>query len=241
MKTGILYGIGVGPGDPELMTVKGAAMLGRCRHVFVPKSPGAAESVALSIAKTYLNDHAQVHELIFPMTPDPDELSRRWQENARAVAKILMAGEDGCFITLGDPFLYSTFIYLVRELQTYLPGVAIVSIPGITAFSAAASACLFPVGEAKEPITIVPAADDLESVREGLGRGGTVILMKVGRRLEDILNLLEETHVIEDSVFVARAGMADQRIETDLRKLRDDGPEAGYLSIILVHVKGTRQ
>ncbi|MDD5167252.1 MAG: precorrin-2 C(20)-methyltransferase [Syntrophales bacterium] len=230
--------MGVGPGDPELMTVKGAALLGQCRHVFVPKSPAAAESVALSIAEPYLCDKTEIHELIFPMTPDPMALSRQWQANARAVADILITGEDACFITLGDTFLYSTFIYLVRELQICLPDVEIVSVPGITAFSAAASVCRFPVGVGKEPVTIVPTADDLESVRRALAEGETIVLMKVGRRLGDILDLLEEAGVIEESVFVSRVGMTDQRIETDLRRLRGEAPEAGYLSVILVHAKG---
>ena len=238
LKTGTLYGIGVGPGDPGLVTVKGASLLGRCDHLFVPKAPKSDESLALAIAGSYLKEGAQVHELIFPMVSDAGELSRKWQENGRAVADVLAGGEDACFITIGDPFLYSTFIYLIRELRQQLPGVEIVSVPGITAMSAAASLCQFPMGEGKDPITVVPTADDLGDVRQALQKGGTVVLMKVGRRLGDILDLLEETGAIDESVFVARVGLPDQRIETDLRRLRGEGPEAGYLSVILVHVKG---
>lgn len=238
MKLGTLYGIGVGPGDPELMTVKGAALLGRCRHVFVPKSSRADTSLALLIAGSYLQGQAVIHELIFPMTADSVELSRRWKENAHAVAEVLAAGEDACFITLGDLFLYSTFIYLERALRDCLPGVEIVCVPGITAFSAVASLSRFPVGEAKEPVTIIPAADDLGNVRNALQTGGTVVLMKVGGRLGDILDLLEGMNVIEESIFVSRVGMADEKVETDLRKLRGEAPEAGYLSIILVRGKG---
>lgn len=233
MKLGTLYGIGVGPGDPELITVRGANVLRRCRHVFVPKARTASESVALSIADRYLASDAQVYELVFPMTTDKDELSSRWSDSARRVADVLRLGEDACFLTLGDPVLYSTYTYLVRGLRELLPEVDLVTVPGITAFSAAAALAEFPVGEGKEPVTIVPVADDLADVRRALLSGGTVVLMKVGRRLADVLDVLEETGAIERSVFVSRAGMADQRVETDPRSLRGEGPEVGYLSIIL--------
>ena len=235
---GTLYGIGVGPGDPELMTVKGASLLRDCRHVFVPKARTEANSLALSIAKPYLREHVEIHELVFPMSADEEDLSAHWRRNAGEINDILRKGEDACFITLGDPFLYSTFIYLVRELRQLRPGVRIVSVPGVTAFSAAASLCAFPVGEGRDAVTIIPAVEDLDHIRRVLQDKGTVILMKIGRRLRDVIDLLEEEGVIDGSVFVSRVGMADQRIETDLRTLRDAAPETGYLSIILVHAKG---
>lgn len=235
MKLGTLYGIGVGPGDPELITVKGASLLSRCKHVFVPKARTASDSVALAIASRYLGSHARVHELVFPMTADTDELSTRWSDSAAQVAEVLGAGEDACFLTLGDPLLYSTYIYLLRALRERLVDVDIVTVPGITAFSAAAALTEFAVGVAKEPVTIVPTADDLTAVRQALEQGGTIVLMKIGKRLSDILNILEQTGLIDRSVFVSRAGMADQRVETDMRVLRNAGADVGYLSIILVH------
>lgn len=236
MTTGTLYGIGVGPGDPELITVKGAAVLARCPHIFVPKARTAAESVALSITSRYIGRNARIHELLFPMTADREELSNRWQENARAVAGVLEAGEDACFITLGDLFLYSTFIYLLREVRKIIPAVNVISIPGVTSFSAAASLSSFPVGEGREPVTVIPAsADDLGAVREALKKEGTVILMKIGRRLPEILDIIDDAGLIGRGIFASRAGMEGERVETDLRKLRGAAPEAGYLSIILVH------
>ena len=238
MKWGVLYGIGVGPGDPELITVKGARILSECRRVFVPKSPIAIQSLALTIASRYLGADACVQELVFPMTADPEELSGHWNESAREVAAALETGEDACFLTLGDPFLYSTYIYLLRALRTRAPGVEVVTVPGVPAFMAAAALTEFPVGEAKEPVTILPTADDLEGIRQSLKKAGTLVLMKIGKRLGEILNLLEEAGAIERSVFVARVGMKEQRVEPDLGKLRQEGPDAGYLSIILVHPGG---
>lgn len=234
MNAGTLYGIGVGPGDPELITVKGARLLASAKHVFVPKARIKEDSLALDIAGRYIGS-AAVHELVFPMITDKAELERKWDEAAHAVAEVLVQGEDACFVTLGDPMLYSTYIYLIRALRKALPTAGIHTVPGVTAFSAVAALTNQPVGEAKEPVTIIPAADDLDSIRQAVNGGGTLVLMKVGKRLNGILDILEEAGVIDNGVFAAYAGQAGERIETNLRRLRDNNPETGYLSTIIVH------
>jgi len=234
MSMGVLYGIGVGPGDPELVTVKGARLISETKRLFVPIARTKAKSVALDIVKSYVPDNADVTELVFPMVTDKDELEKRWSESAGKIADTLKEGEDACFVTLGDPLLYSTYIYLLRALKKILPAVRVVTVPGVTAFSAAAALADFPTGEAREPVTIVPAADDLKSVRDAIGRGGTVVLMKVGKRLKGVLDVLDEFDVMGSAVYVANAGMVNQRTETDLEKLRGENDEAGYLSTILV-------
>jgi precorrin-2/cobalt-factor-2 C20-methyltransferase len=239
MQRGTLYGIGVGPGDPEWITVKAARVLGQCAHVCVPKSRAAGESVALDIARSYLREDTVVHELTFPMTSDESVLRSSWQQAAAEVLAILDRGADCCFLTLGDALLYSTYIYLLRELRTLAPDVRVVTVPGVTAFSAAAALTNFVVGEKKQAVTIVPAADDLGQIAAALDRGGTVVLMKVGSRLQSVLDLLEERGLTERAVFVSHAGLAQQRVETDLRRLRGLSDEAGYLSIVLVHARGS--
>ncbi|MDR3568581.1 MAG: precorrin-2 C(20)-methyltransferase [Syntrophobacteraceae bacterium] len=238
MKSGILYGIGVGPGDPELMTLKGARVLERCKHVFVPKAKSDNGSIALGIAGRYLGPGCLVHELVFPMSGDTGELSLHWSEAARSVAEVVKTGEDACFLTLGDPFLYSTYIYLVRALREQLPGVEAITIPGITAFSAAAALAEFPVGEGRGRVVIVPASDDLDAVRQALAAGGTVILMKVGKRLGAVLEIIEKAGLLDRAVYVSKAGLDGQEVETDLRKLLRERTEADYLSIVLVHAGG---
>ena len=234
MNAGTLYGIGVGPGDPELITVKGARLLASAKHVFVPKARIKEDSLALDIASRYIG-FADVHELLFPMVTEKAELALRWNEAAQAVAEILVKGEDACFLTLGDPLLYSTYIYLIRALSKALPEARIHTVPGVTAFSAVAALTNQPVGEAKEPVTIIPASDDLDSIRQAVKGEGTVVLMKVGKRLNGILDILEEAGVIDNGVFAAYAGQPGERIETNLRALRDNNQETGYLSTIIVH------
>ena len=236
-----MYGVGVGPGDPELVTVKGARLLGSARHVFAPKARIKAESVALGIIDRYVGKETAVTELVFPMTADAAELEKKWDESAAAIAVPLARGEDACFITLGDPLLYSTYIYLVRALKKIMPDAVVVTVPGIMAINSVAALANFTLGEGKEPVTIIPTADDLTQARRAIETGGTVALMKIGKRLGAVLALLEEMGAMDDAVFVSNAGMEDQRMETDLARLKGEAAEAGYLSTILIHCGGRRK
>ena len=241
MTMGTLYGIGVGPGDPEWMTVKAVRILSTCRHVCVPKSAVTADSVALEIARNYLRPDAVVHEQSYPMTADPQVLRDHWQRAAGEVHAILARGEDCCFLTLGDALLYSTYIYLLRELQAIEPALQVVTVPGVTAFSAAAALTNRPLGEGKQLLTIVPASDDLNEFAAALDRGGTVVLMKVGRRLAAVLDELECRGLLEQTIFVSRAGLPQQQVETDVRRLRGLPDEAGYLSILIIQASKENQ
>ncbi|MEW6350287.1 MAG: precorrin-2 C(20)-methyltransferase [Thermodesulfobacteriota bacterium] len=231
---GTLYGIGVGPGDPDLITVKGAAMLGRCRHVFAPRAPHESESLAYRIAAKHIRSDAQIHRITFPMTSDRSELQARWRESAGLIAEVLQTGADACYLTLGDTLLYSTYVYLLRELTALCPEAHVVTIPGISSFSAAAARVGFPVGEGKNPVVVVPAAEDLDDVTRGLAMGGTVVLMKVGSRLQSILDLLEATGHIDRAAFVARVGMPGEYVQTDVRSLKGRDDRTGHLSTILI-------
>ncbi len=235
MNTGMLYGIGVGPGDPELITVKSARLLAVCEHVFVPKAKKTSDSLALSIASRYLKKGVEIHELIFPMSKSKTELKRNWSESAAAVSRVLESGADVCFLTLGDPLLYSTYIYLMRELRILLPEVQVLTVPGIMAINAASATAGFPLGEGDETVTIVPSSRP-QAVREAVAGGGTVALMKIGKNLNPVLDILEETDTLDKAVLVSRAGLENQQVITDLKKLRKmNKPEIGYLSLILVH------
>lgn len=234
MKPGTLYGLGVGPGDPEWIPVKAVRILAACQHVFVPRARAAADSVALDIARIYLRPDAVVHELTFPMSSDAQVLDASWRQAAEAVCQRLDQGDDAAFLTLGDPLLYSTYIYLLRSVRQLRPEIDVVTVPGITAFSAAAALANTPIGQGKQLVTIVPASDDLDQFERALDRGGTVILMKIGDRLPRVLDVLQARGLLARGVFVARAGMPHQQVETDLTKLRDREPQTGYLSILIV-------
>jgi precorrin-2/cobalt-factor-2 C20-methyltransferase len=234
MKLGTLYGIGIGPGDPELITVRGAKILARCRRVFVPRAPRGEESLALSIARPHIHPESEILPVVFPMTRDRETVREHWAEFVPKIEEALRTGEDACYLTLGDPLLYSTYVHMLEALRERLPDVRVVTVPGVSSFSAAAALAAFPLGQAEKSVSIVPAADDLGAFEQALARGGTVVLMKVGKRLRAVLDLLERTGHMDRAVFVARVGLEGERIETDLRTLDVDRPETGHMSIILV-------
>ncbi len=234
MKLGTLHGIGIGPGDPELITLKGAKILSRARHVFVPRAPRGEESLAYSIAKPHIRADAEVVPVEFPLTSDQAELQRHWDDFVPKIETVLRQGNDVCYLTLGDTFLYSTYIYMVRALRRRLPNVKVLTIPGITSFNAAAALAEFPLGEGNGSVVVVPVSDDLRSVERALACSGTVVLMKVGKRLGQLLELLEKSGKMDRCVFVARAGLGRERIENDLRRLKAEPTETGHMSIILI-------
>ena len=238
MNAGIFYGIGVGPGESGLMTVKGARILDRCPHVFAPTPDEDRPSRALEIADEFIHDGAAVHDLIFPMTRDESELQRSWAQCARKVKSVLQKGDSACYLTLGDPMLYSTYIYLLRQLRGQLPGVTVETVPGVMSINAAAARTEFPLGEGGGAVQILPASGNMQEVRRGLRSGNTLVLMKVGRQLHEVLDAIENAGRLDDAVFVGRAGLDGERIETDPAVLRDESAEAGYLSLILVQGTG---
>jgi len=231
---GTFYGIGTGPGDPGWLTVRGARLLSTCPHIFAPKARIKSESLAHSIAQPHIPPGATIHELVFPMTKDEDALAAHWRVAAEEVAVVLERGEDACFLTIGDPMLYSTYVYLLRALRERLPELKAETVPGVPSFCAAAALTGFTLGEGKTPLTIVPTADDLTAVREAVRKGGTVVLMKIGAQLPQVLEALREEACLDRAVLVSRAGQPDQRIITNLRQLPSDAADVGYLSVILV-------
>ncbi len=234
-RLGTLFGIGIGPGDPNLLTVKASHLLKQVPHVFAPKASTKAESIARSIVQPHLGPHAVVHDLVYPMTTNTDELDTSWRESACQVANVLEQGHDACFLTLGDPLLYSTYIYLLRALKARLPTVVTETVPGITAFSACASLTNFPVGEGRRPVVILPSSDDPTVLDAALALGGTLIIMKVGERLHKTLRWLDERLLLDKAVMVAKAGLPEQRVIMNLRPLLDEPSSLGYLATMLIH------
>lgn len=233
--------VGIGPGDPDLITIKGKKILAQCKNVFVPKARIKSESVALAIGRKHLRADTIVRQVLFPMVEDRETLEQHWKASAAQIIEVLSSGQDACFLTLGDTSLYSTHIYLMRALKEQLPELKLVTIPGVTAFSAAAALTGFPVGEGKNPVVIIPTSDSPELIRRAIALGGTLVLMKVGKRLRPVLELLAAQGLIDKSVFVARAGLEEQRVETDLSRLEIRDPHLGYLSTIIVDARKAYQ
>ncbi len=232
MKPGKLYGVGVGPGDPKLITLRAAEVLRQVHHLFVAASTRNSYSAALSVVRPHVPEKATVERLDFPMTKDKDLLKRAWEENAQRVAEILKQGKDVAFLTLGDPSLYSTFGYLYRHIKKHLPGLECEFIPGISAFQAAAARLKLTLVEGEESLILASGAEGGRAVRELGQRADTLVLYKVYRRVEDILEALEEIGRTKESIAITACGFPEERIYEHIEDLRRQRPP--YFTLILV-------
>lgn len=233
---GVFYGVGVGPGDPELLTVKAVNVLKGADVIAVPKSTDSSSdglSQALIIAKRAVDlEGKELMELLFPMTKDKDALDAARREAAAKVALSLDSGRTVAFITLGDPMLYSTFSYLVPFVRELSPGAPVKVVPGITSYGAAASTILKPLAEADEKVMIVPAAYDIGEVRGLLGSVDTLVLMKVNRIFDRVLDLLVSMGLDDRAFLVSRVGWPEEKVVTDIKSLK--GTKLDYFSTLIV-------
>lgn len=229
--TGKLVGIGVGPGDPELITLQATRALRSLAVVFVPKAAPEKASLAWEIARAHVPKRCEVVTLLFPMTRSENELSEHWRRAAEPVAERLVGGADCGFLTLGDPLLYSTFIYLKEAVTDLRPDVVVEMIPGISASFAAASKIGLPLARGDESIAYITGerADRVESLIEQFD---TIVIMKVGKRLEQIRAKLNALGLLERTFLAHRLGLEGESVGP-LSDVRDDR-ETGYMSTLII-------
>jgi precorrin-2/cobalt-factor-2 C20-methyltransferase len=233
--TGTLYGIGVGPGDPELVTLKALKVLQRIDHIFASCSTKNSYSLALNIVRSHLNG-AGLEHLPFPMTRDPQELKAAWEKNARRVLEVLGQGLDAAFVTLGDPLTYSTFGYLLKTIKCLNSQVKIVTIPGITSYSAAAALTHIPLAEGEESFHLVSGALGAARLRDLIEKTDNIVMLKTYRHFDDIYLALEELGLLDKATCISRCGLEGETVVQDLRQLK--GKAMPYLSMIIIKKKG---
>ncbi|KXK25659.1 MAG: precorrin-2 C20-methyltransferase [Candidatus Brocadia sinica] len=235
MKPGNFYGIGLGPGDPELLTMKAIHIIQRADCIFVPKSDAKEDSLALEIVQDYVRGK-RVTEQVYPMTKDKSVLDSAWLKSAEEIRAEVINGNNVAYLTLGDPMTFSTYIYLLRQLNTLLPEHAIHTIPGITSYNAAACAANFPLLTGDERLAVIPVPKDITELRSIIEAFDTIVLMKVAKKLDEVIQLLEEMQLSENALFASYIGQRDAYLTCDIISLKGSG--RGYMSVLIV--KGIR-
>ena len=230
-KTGTLYGIGVGPGDPDLITIKAAKILNQVDIVFAAASTKNSHSLAVNIAREHIPDSATVIRLQFPMTRDKTETRKAWKAHARTIIEELEKGQNVAFLTLGDSMTYSTYGYILKYVLTLAPHLEAQTVPGITSYQAAAARLNTPLVEGEESLMIVSGVKGGNRLRELCDKPENIVFLKAYRNVTDIKAAIDESGKYPSCVGVRSCGHPDEEIVKDMEELSRRDPD--YWTLIL--------
>ena len=226
-KRGTFYAVGVGPGNPELLTLQAVRTLERCAVIAAPQTK-SGRMLALEIAGGAVNLSGKtILPLLFTMSHDPAVREESYRATASLLAEELSCGHDVAMVNLGDVSVYATAYYMLDALRAR--GFETVMVPGVTSFSAVAAALGCSLTEMEQPLHIIPASADLD---EALRMPGTKVLMKSGSAIHESVAALERNGLLDRAELVADCGLPTEAVYRDLRDL----PETvSYFATIVVH------
>ena len=233
-----LFCVGCGPGDPELLTVRAVDLIRSADIIFAPTAREGKPSIALSVVGKYVSESTKTANLVFPMVKDKESLKDYWKRNADEIATAVRTGRKVVYLTVGDPALYSTWIYMHRELRRNHPDIDVEIVPGIAAMFAIAAKAGISLAEGEETVAIVPACYDMERVRRTASACDTVIFLKDGRYFDSVIEMLGESGFPENAdIAIAQDISAEKGEILEMRKLSDllgkKGPTEKYFSIMV--------
>ena len=228
MKSGTLYGVGVGPGDPELVTLKALRIL-QTVPVLAWPAPEEGRSLAREIVAQHLPGTQREIPIRMPLLPARFPANDVYDKAAREIGAVLAAGDNVAVICEGDPFFYGSFMYLFGRLAGDYP---VEVVPGVSSLTACAAALGTPLSAKNDVLTVVPGPLDAETMKQRLADADAAAIIKVGRHLEKIRSVIDELGLGANARYIERATMSEQRI-VPLAEVGDD--DAPYFSMILVH------
>ena len=232
-KLGIFYGIGVGPGDPELITLKGHRILQETSVIAYPEAASGGGSYAAEIIGKLINvSEKEMLSLEFPMTKDKAVLEAKWNLAVDHVIKPLEEGRDVVFVSEGDPLFFSTFIHLMEKIKERDSRLKIHIVPGISSMLGAAAALGWGLVVGDQKFAVIPATADMEEMAEEIDHHDTVVFYKVAKVIRPLVELLKTKNLAQKSAIVSKVTSAEEKIYYDL----NDVPESGipYLSLLVV-------
>ena len=234
-----LIGIGVGPGDPDLLTVKAVNAIRRADVIMCPASGEDRPSIALSVVSPILDKarDQEIVKMIFPMTKDKDVLEATWRKNAEIMAGKVLLGKNVVYLTVGDPYLYSTWIYMHRDIEKNHPEIKQSVIPGIVSLFMFASKVGISIAEGAEKVSIIPSCYDLSSVKEIAKNSETMVFLKDGRYFDRVIDVLKDAGYGDDSIFAIGQDLGTEHEiirRMTLGQIRDGDLTTKYFSILVV-------
>jgi precorrin-2/cobalt-factor-2 C20-methyltransferase len=225
--TGTLYGLGVGPGDPELLTLKAVRLI-KSSPVIAYPAPDTGDSLARAIAAPHIPDGREEIIIRTPMIAGQFPANDVYDHYSIEISEHLKAGRDVAVLCEGDPFLYGSFMYVFSRLAEEYPFEVV---PGVSSLGACAAAAGAPLVSRSQILSVVPATVDEEVLKQRIQQSEAVAVMKVGRHLEKVCRVLDELDLKEQAIYVEHASMDNQQV----LKLDDVGfATAPYFSMVLV-------
>jgi precorrin-2/cobalt-factor-2 C20-methyltransferase len=234
---GKLYGVGAGPGAPDLLTLRAKQVIQACPVICLPTSASGKSYAGSIIGHLIDHERQEILSVQFPMLRDPEQAQPARERAADQVLARLYAGHDVAFVTEGDPLVYSTFGYVLETMKRHHPTIPVEVVPGVSSITATAAAACIPLAAWDERIAIIPAAyalsrsepSDLHTL---LQLFDTVVLLKVNAIFNALLDILEELDLTQNAVFVRRCSTDLEEVVFDLERLRDQSLD--YFSLIIV-------
>ncbi len=232
-KAGTFFGVGVGPGPMGFTTVAALRALQNVDVIMLPKGKTSGESIARHCLRDLGIPESKLQEVVYNMESDKSALRAHYTELAIKIAEELRRGVNVAYLTLGDALTYSTYSYTLQSLKQVYPEVQHCTFPGITSYAALASATGWPIGQGKERTLILPCPDDKDALRRDIETHDIVVLMKIGKRLNMVLEVLQEMHIASHCAFASKLGLPGEFVCSNVEQMKSSDA-GGYFATMLI-------
>jgi precorrin-2/cobalt-factor-2 C20-methyltransferase len=231
--SGCLYGVGIGPGNPELVTLRAHQVLSQVAVIFVPKKSDQSDSIAESIINSLTPKiDTEISSLVLPMLRNKEQLKEYWERAADTIWHHLKNGKDCAFVNIGDPLLYGTFVHVLQTLRKKHDEIRVEVIPGISSINAAAANAIVPLASDDDRIAILSGNRDESFIRDTLKSFDTVVFMKINSIFDKLLVILEELDLTDKCVYLSKCTTENEAIVYDINTLK--GEKIDYFSLLIV-------
>jgi precorrin-2/cobalt-factor-2 C20-methyltransferase len=240
-----LFCVGCGPGDPELLTVRAVNLIKNAEVIFAPTAREGKPSIALSVVEQYIDRPTKTVSLVFPMVKDRESLRDYWKRNTDEIASAVRSGKKVVYLTVGDPALYSTWIYIHRELKKSHRDIEVEIVPGVASMFAIAARAKISLAEGDETVAVVPACYDMERVKKTANACDTMIFLKDGRYFDSVIEMLAQAGFSDNANIAIAQDVSEEGEILEMKRLSElrgkKGPTEKYFSIMVAKKNAGRE